>query len=183
MARRQQPGWFAAVLMAAVFGLGFVPAVDIGAGFMTATRAAGLYLTVTTAVYAAWLGRTRSPKLGAATCVIATGLLASAAFDRLLPTALALGGALAVARARLLFRREIERPWRLELCLTTAAFFAAWLVLEPTLERIALAVWTFWLVQSGFLLWVGERRLSKNRVAADPFDVAARRATELMDNL
>jgi hypothetical protein len=181
MTSLRQASFLGAVLLAGLFGLGFIPVVELAGSWIDSTTAAGLYLTLTAALHVAWLGPTRSLKLGAVLLVVGAGTMITLFSSRLLPTALALTAALAVSRARILCRGRLDNPWRVELCIAAGALAVVWLIESPSMRGIALSVWGYWLVQSAYLLVLSHGDARALHAARDPFDAAVERATELMD--
>ncbi len=88
---------------------------------------------------------------------------------------------LAVVRSGFLYRQAPARAVALEVMLALGGLLAAQLVAGLTLLGTALAIWSFFLDQSLFILVGGRRDRGSEELVEDPFDRARQRALALME--
>ncbi len=89
---------------------------------------------------------------------------------------------LAIARSGFLYRQAPARALALEGALAIGGLLFAYAVAGPTLLGAALAIWSFFLVQSLYFLVGGRRDRVSDEPAVDPFEKARQRALALMDS-
>jgi hypothetical protein len=177
---RKSNGFLEGILFAAVAALAFGSSVRFAARWVDPTVAAALYLTGVSAAFIFLVGTKRSARIAAVLLVGGVGVASALIADTLGPTAVALTAAIGVARARLVSPKRNARAGRLEIGIGVAALTLADHVARPSWAWLALAVWAYWLVQSAHFLVTGSANESE-RTTRDPFDVAAERANDLMD--
>jgi len=86
---------------------------------------------------------------------------------------------LGIVRSGVSFPRPLARALGYELSFALLSIGAAWTVYEPSLIGVPCAIWTFWLVQSGFALVPGAVR--DPSPTTDPFDRAHRQALSVLE--
>jgi hypothetical protein len=177
---RQNNGFLEGILFAAVAALAFGSAVRFASDWVAPTTAAALYLAGVSAAFTFLLGTRRSPRIAAVLLVGGVGVASALIAHTLAPTAVVLTVAIGVARARLLSPKRIARAGLVELGVGVVALTLADVVARPSWAWLALAVWAYWLVQSVYFLVI-RAETDSERAPRDPFDVAAERASDLMD--
>ena len=169
------------LLYAAVAAAGAVPYFLLLAPALGWHAALASYAVLSTSAYLAGLGRTVRQGLGAALLAGALGavaaLLAPSPREAFAAAALLLG----LCRSGLLYRTRFARAVVSESVLLVAALGLANHLLAGSPFSAVLAVWGFFLVQSGFFLIGGARVRAEDPTGADPFDVALARAAEILE--
>lgn len=159
------------------------PAFALAAGSVVGTSAAlSLYLVATAAFHAAGLTPRRVHGIGAG---LAAGAIAAAfALATRDPAVVALGAAIGigVSRSGLLHRARAGRAIATEIALLGGGLLLARFLAAPGVLGIALALWGFFLVQSGFFLIGGIAERNGNPRNTDPFESAHRRALALLEH-
>jgi len=156
------------------FALAAVPAVG--------TRAAlSLYLVASAAIYVAGLTPRRVQGMGAAIVAALLGALFAAVARE--PAVVALGAAIGVGvcRSGLLYRARAGRALATETCLLGGGLLLARFLAAPGFLGVALALWGFFLVQSGFFLIGGVSERPGDARGIDRFESARRRALALLE--
>jgi len=158
------------------------PAFALAAAPLIGTHAAlSLYLVASAAIYVAGLAPRRVHGLGAAIVAAALGaVFVAVARD---PGVVALGAAIGVGvcRSGLLYRARGGRALAAEACLLGAGLLLARYLATPGVLGVALALWGFFLVQSGFFLIGGVSKRNGDVRGIDRFDSARRRALALLE--
>ena len=170
-----------ALAFGAVAALGSIPWTMIAGPVFGRLWAVALYCLATVVLYVVTIAPTwpRGLAIGGL-----AGLLA-AAFGILAPwPSEAIFGAvlvLAIARSGFLYRSRPARALLLECSLAGGGLLAAYTLARPTLLGAALAIWSFFLVQSLYCLTGGVRERLPEEPSIDPFEQARRRALALME--
>jgi hypothetical protein len=149
--------------------------------FVGARTALALFVVASAAAYVATLAKRRLHGAAAA-LVVATigGAFALVARD---PGTVALGAAvgLGVARSGLLHRTRAARGFAIEALLLGGGLVLARLVATPSVLGVALALWSFFLVQSAYFAIGGIAAPATTPDRVDRFDAARRRALALLE--
>lgn len=176
-----KPGSFAgSVLFALIAALCLRPATALMERLCDGRAATLGYLSLVCVVYAALLTEQRSRRLAAVIVMAVAGAGVTVLGNDLLGASLVLTTTLAFARSRIALPRRHAHPWFVELCLGSAALLVAQHLFTNDALGLALALWAYLLVQSAYFLVTATS--GAEAISADPFDVAAQRATELMDD-
>jgi hypothetical protein len=158
------------------------PAFALATGPLIGTRAAlSLYLVASAAIYVAGLTPRRVHGVGAAILAAMLGaVFAAVARD---PGVVALGAAIAVGvcRSGLLYRARVARALVTEATLLGGGLLLARFLAAPGSLGVALALWGFFLVQSGFFLIGGVAERPGETRGLDRFETAHRRALALLE--
>ena len=96
--------------------------------------------------------------------------------------ALALAASVSFLRSGLLYESRPARAWAFELLLTGGGLALAASLLGRSELTMALAIWGFFLVQSGFFLVGGVREAPAPTARPDPFEAAHARALALVED-
>lgn len=139
----------------------------------------GLYLVATVCAYATALAP--DPRRGAASFALAAALGAAVLALAGRPSEVAIGAALvlAVCRSGFLYRSRPLRALALEVALAGGGLALARFLATGGLAGAALALWGFFVVQSGFFL-AGGVRPRRAQPEGDPFDEARARLLVLL---
>lgn len=167
---------------AAVAAAAYLPFLLLAAPLLGLGTARGIYLAALVPLYVAGIAPRRAGGIGAA---LLAGLLACGALivtDSLTGLALALAAILSFLRSGLLYESRPARAWAFELLLTGGGLALATSLLGRSDSSVALAVWGFFLVQSGFFLVGGVREAPAAPTRSDPFDAAHARALALVED-
>jgi len=158
------------------------PAFALATGPVIGTRAAlSLYLVASAATYVAGLTPHRVHAIGAAIVAALLGaVFAAVARD---PAVVALGAAIGVGvcRSGLLYRARAGRALATETCLLGGGLLLARFLAALGFLGVALALWGFLLVQSGFFLIGGVGERAGDARGIDRFESARRRALALLE--
>jgi hypothetical protein len=167
---------FAALAGAAwpVFALAAAPAIGTLA-------AISIYLVASAAFYVAGLTPRRVHGAGAAIVAALLGTLFAAVTRE--PDVVALGAAIGVGvcRSGLLYRARPARALATELGLLGGGLLLARFLAAPGVLGVALALWGFFLVQSGFFLIGGVTEGPRHSRGIDRFENARRQALALLE--
>jgi len=171
------------LVFAAVAALAAVPFLLVVSPVLGTPLAGKIVLAATVAVYVAGI----APNLarGVRVGMLAALLTAPAVFlaGNIAQAAIAMTVALAICRGLFLYRGAIARMVTIEIVLGGASLVAAYLVAGSTTLSLAAALWAFWLVHSTYFLIGSERKERIAEPSADPFEAAAKNASELMDRI
>jgi hypothetical protein len=166
---------------AALAAAGLPVAVTFAGALIGDGDAARLYLIAAAGIYAAGLCPDRSRRFAAfASAAFAGMILALLPLD-LRHTAIGAAGIVAFARGFLLPDTRNLRALAIEVAfgsagLATAAWFA-----RGGLLALCLAIWGYFLVQSGYFL-IGARGPGYGETTRDPFDLARARLQRLLED-
>ena len=166
---------------AALAAAGLPVAVTFAGALFGVEGAARGYVLAAAGVYATGLCTDRSRRVAAfAFAAFAAMILALLPLD-LRDTAIGAAGIVAFARGVLLADARTVRGLAIEAAfgaagLATAAWFA-----RGGLLALCLAIWGYFLVQSGYFL-IGARRSNAGESARDPFDRARARLQRLLED-
>ena len=173
------PGLARGLLFALFAGLGTVPWLVLTVPWFGYARAVSIYLLLLPLVCLPWQAPNLRRGLGAA--LLATLLTLPAALADLSPSAALLCAlfALGLGRSGVCYPRPLARALFLELALAFTAALVAGVVFDRSLFGSALAVWSFWLVQSAYPLWPGSST-APDQVEGDAFERARAAAERLL---
>ena len=158
------------------------PAFALAASPAIGTRATlSLYLVACAAIYVAGLTPRRVHGIGAA--IVAAMLSALFAAVTREPGVVALGAAsgVGVCRSGLLYRARTGRALATEIGLLGGGLLLARFLAAPGVLGVALGLWGFFLVQSGFFLIAGVTERPVDASGIDRFESARRRALALLE--
>ena len=143
--------------------------------------ALSIYLVASAAIYVAGLTPRRVHGVGAAIVVALLGALFAAVTRE--PEVVALGTAIGVGvcRSGLLYRARTGRALATEIGLLGGGLLLARFLAAPGVLGVALALWGFFLVQSGFFLIGGVAERRGDTRGIDRFETAHRRALALLE--
>jgi len=175
----RQPGLGRGLLFALFAALGALPFLLVFAGLLDPDTSLGLYMLGLTVVHVvvlapSWRHALTTPLLAAGLCGV-FALCAPGLATATLGALVVLG----ITRSALLHPRPFARALGCEVVLALPAAGALALLYDGSLLGSALAVWSFWLVQSAFALLPG-RDVARAPDAPDPFETAAAAAERLM---
>jgi len=174
-------GFGHSLAFAACAAAGLSVAVTFGGPIFGDTAAARLYLIAAAGIYPAGLSPDRSRRVAAlALAALAGGVLALLPLD-LRATAVGAAGIVAFARGVLLAEKRDLRALAIEAVLGVAGLAAAAHFARGGLFALCLALWGYFLVQSGYFL-IGRRADRSDETARDPFDRARERLARLLEN-
>lgn len=171
--------FFSSLLFAAVAAAAFAPFALALAPWLGVPWTLALFALLCGPAYVAGLGSSRRRGIHAGLLAAALGALAllaaGSAREAIVWAALILG----LVRSGVLYRRPAARAAPVEAVLLGVGLCVAkWLVAASTLS-VVLAVWGFFLVQSGFFLFGGARR-ERSCVPGDPFERAVDQANAIL---
>jgi len=170
------------LVFAAVAAAGAVPWLVLLGPALGWNAAFTGYAVFSSAAYLVGAGPSVRQGLGAACVAGCLGAVAAL----LLPSAreglAAAALLLALCRSGLLYRARFARAVASESALLVAGLGLANHLLGPSAFSAVLAIWGFFLVQSGFFLIAGIRERADGPTGADPFDVALARAAEILEH-
>ena len=161
---------------------GYLPFLMLAAPLLGLATARGIYLAALVPLYVVGIAPRRAGGIGAA---LLGGLLALGALvvtGSLSGLALALAAIASFLRSGLLYESRPARAWALELLLTGGGLALAASLLGRSELTTALAIWGFFLVQSGFFLLGGVREALAPIARSDPFEAAHARALALVED-
>lgn len=145
-------------------------------------HAVALLSILTVAAYLTGLGARPRRRLGAGLLSLLLGgavwLLGPTPREMLLVAA----ALLSIGRSAVCLPVAGARAWAVEAALTGGGLALAGALLGPSPLAVALAVWSFFLVQSVFFL-VRRGEARERAPAGDPFDAAHARVLEVLDSL
>lgn len=164
-------------------GLGSIPWTMLAAPVFGRGWALSAYCLMAAVCYALAI----APSWHRALAAGAFAALLAAATGLLAPTpAVAVTGAVlivAVTRSGLLYRSKPARALLLEAVLAFGGLVAASALAGPPPLGSALAIWTFFLVQSPYFLIGGTESRDSEEPRIDPFEQARKRALALMEDV
>jgi hypothetical protein len=165
----------------ALAAAGLPVAVTFAGALLGAESAARLYLITAASIYSIGLCPDRSRRAAAlAFAALAGGILALLPLD-VRATAVAAAGMIAFVRGVLLAQGRTLRAFALEAVFgATGLAAAAHLASRAGLFELCLAIWGYFLVQSGWFL-MGGRGTDAGEPARDPFDRARARLERLLE--
>lgn len=166
-----------------VAGLGSIPWSMVAGPIFGSAWALAAYCLLATVLYVVAVAPTwsRAFAIGALAGLLATVTCILAPS----PTVAVLGAALilAVARSGFLYRSQPARALLIEGVLTFGGLlFAGWLA-GPSPLGSALAIWSFFLIQSQYFLIGGVASREPEEPPIDPFERARKRALALMEEI
>lgn len=169
------------LVFAALAAAGLPVAVTFAGALFGGEGAARLYLIAAAGIYAIGLCADRSRRVAAFAFAAFAGMILALVPLDLRVTAIGAAGIVAFARGILLADAFSVRTLAIE-----AAFAAAGLVTAAWFARggllaLCLAIWGYFLVQSGYFL-IGARRPSAGEASRDPFDQARARLQRLLED-
>jgi hypothetical protein len=165
---------------AALAAAGLPVAVTFAGALFGAEGAARLYAIGAAGVYAIGLCPDRSRRVGALTfAAFAGAILALLPLD-LPATAIGAAGIVALVRGMLLAEGRHLRALAIEAVFGAAGLAAAAHFARGGLLALCLAIWGYFLVQSGWFL-IGSRGAGAGEIARDPFDRARARLERLLE--
>ena len=166
---------------AAFAAAGLPVAVTFAGALLGAEGAARLYLIGAASLYAIGLCSDRSRRVAAlAIAAFAGAILALLPLD-LRATAVGAAGIVAFARGVVLVERRTLRALAIEAVFAVAGLAAAAHFARGGLFALCLALWGYFLVQSGWFL-IGGGAASAGESARDPFDRARARLLRLLED-
>lgn len=166
---------------AALAAAGLPVAVTFAGALFGGEGAARLYVLAAAGAYSVGLCPDRSRRVAAfAFAVFAGMILALLPFD-LRDTAIGAAGIVAFARSVLLPGARTLRAFAIEAALGAAGLATAAWFARGGLLALCLAIWGYFLVQSGYFL-IGARGPSAGETARDPFDRARARLQRLLED-
>jgi hypothetical protein len=171
------------LVFAAVAALGAVPFLLVASPVLGTPLAGKTVLAATVAVYVAGMAPklARGVRVGVLAALLGVPIVMVA--GNIAQAAIALTVVLAVCRSLFIFRGAIARSLAIEIGLGAASLAAAWAVAGHTTLSLAGALWAYFLVQSTFFLIGSEREVRAPEPTTDPFEAAAKNASELMDRI
>jgi len=171
----RREGFTRGLVFAALAAGGWLPFVLVAGPILGGRTALSLYLVVLSAAYVA--------AIGSRVAVTAAAALAGAVLLAIArgPVGLAvgLGAVVAGLRSGVLWPRPLARAVVLEVALVGGGLAFARALAGATPFAVTLAIWGFFLVQSGFFLV--SRTTERTSGRGDPFEEARRRALALLD--
>jgi len=174
-------GFGRSLAFAACAAAGLPVAVTFGGPLFGSAGAARLYAIAAAGIYGTGLCPDRSRRVAAlAFAALAGGVLALLPLD-LRATAVGAAGIVAFARGVLLAPTRDLRALAIEAVLGVAGLAVAAHFARGGLFALCLALWGYFLVQSGYLL-IGGRAARTDETARDPFDRARERLVRLLEN-
>ena len=166
---------------AALAAAGLPVAVTFAGVVFGGEQAARLYTIAAAGAYAVGLCPDRSRRLAAlAFAALAGAMLALLPLD-LRATAIGSAGVVAFARGFVLPEGRTARALAIEALLGAAGLAAASWFARGGLLALCLALWGYFLVQSGYFLF-GARGHGVGEIARDPFDLARARLLRLLED-
>ncbi len=171
------------LIFAAVASLAAVPFLLAASPALGLPLAGKTFLAATVAVYLAGIAPTVGRGVRVATLAAVLGVPVVLLAATIAQAAIALTAVLAVCRSLFLYRAAVVRALAIEIGLGTAALAAGYVVAGASTWSLAAALWAYWLVQSTFFLIGSERRERAPEPSSDPFEAAAKNASELMDRI
>ena len=174
-------GFGRSLVFAALAAAGLPVAVTFAGALLGGEEAARLYAIAAAGIYAVGLCPDRSRRAAAiAFAAFAGAILALLPLD-LRATAVGAAGIVAFVRGALLAEgRSLRRALAIELVFGAAGLFAAAHFARGGLLALCLAIWGYFLVQSGWFLIGG--RTDAAEPARDPFDRARARLQRLLED-
>lgn len=173
---------FTGTLVFGALAAALLPAVWLVAGPILGVQPAlSLYVVFASALYAAGLAPTRRRALAVGLCAALGGGLVLLAARSLAEVAIGAALVVAVSRSAFLFRARPMRALVLELALSLGGLLVARFLASPGLIGTSLAVWGYFLVQSGFFLVAGVAERERASGEEDPFDRAHSRLLSLLE--
>ncbi len=169
------------LVFALVTALGSIPWMMTAGRLLGGPPALGIYCLVAMVLYVVCIAESwsRGVTIGA----LAGGLALLVGMLTPMPAGAVVGGGLilAIARSGFLYRGKPARVLVVEGLLVGGGLLFARAPAEGSLLATALAIWSFFLVQSLFFLIGGMRKRRSEEVAGDPFERARQQALALMD--
>lgn len=174
---------FGSLGFGAVCALGSIPWLMVTTPLFGRPWALALYCLAAAVLYLVIIAPSaaRSLAMGGLAGVLAlvVGLLAPWPPEAILGAVLIV----AVVRSGFLYRSRPARALLLEGSLAIGGLVTAYALAGSTLLGTALAIWSFFLVQSLFFLTGGVRERDANELQIDPFEQARRKALALMEEV
>jgi hypothetical protein len=171
------------LLFGACAAAAYVPFAIIATPLFGWSGSLAAYALLSAAVYLAGLGATLRQGLAASLLlglgVGAVAFVAPSDRDVVLAAALALG----LLRSGLLYRSRFARAVALEGALTCGGLVIAGQIFDGSVLSTALALWTFYLVQSVYFAVPGIAARRDCPDGVDPFDSAHARALAVLDDV
>jgi hypothetical protein len=169
------------LVFAALAAAGLPVAVTFAGALIGAEGAARLYLIAGAGIYAVALCHDRSRRVAAlAFAAFAGAVLALLPLD-LRATAVGAAGIVAFVRGIVLAEGRTLRALAIEAVFAAAGLAAAAHFARGGLFALCLALWGYFLVQSGWFL-IGGRAAGAGEPARDPFDRARARLERLLED-
>ena len=173
------PGLARGLLFALFAGLGAVPFMLGLAGLLYPEVSLGVYMLGLTVVHVVVLAPTWRRALPAALLAAGLCFVLALCAPGLATATLGTLVVLGITRSALLYPRPLVRALAFEIALALPAAAAVVLVHDDSLLGNAVAVWSFWLVQSAFALLPGGAA-APDQAPHDAFETAAAAAEQLM---
>jgi len=180
-------GFARSLVFALLCGAASVPWLVIARPLLGDRLALALYATAAATIYVLGISSRRSVGIGAALALLVCAgslLLLSTSFT---PYVIALAGVTASLRSALLWPGPKQSAsgllghWAREIALTAAGLWlAARLIEGPSAFADSLAIWGFFMVQSGFWL-LHPRAIASSTTSNDPFEVTSRHLRAVLD--
>jgi hypothetical protein len=173
-------GFARTLVFGALAGIGWPAFALVATPIAGGGGAISLYVTACAALYAASLAKRRLHGIAAMLVVVTVAMAVT--FVTGTPGGVALGAAIGigVARSALLQHRRTGRAIAVEIALVGGGLALARFVAAPGALGTALALWSFFLVQSAWFLIGGAAERTSGAVA-DRFEEARRRALALLE--
>jgi len=168
---------------AAAVALAWPAVALLGAPLLGARDALALYLVAIATFYTWGIAPDRVRGAGAALATAGLGALALVLARDIWEVAAGAALALGVARSGLLYRARAARALVVEGALLGGGLLLARWLATPGPLGVALALWGFFGVQSGFFAIGGVRLRPPDTGGADRFEHARRRALELLEEV
>jgi hypothetical protein len=165
---------------AALAAAGLPVAVTFAGALLGGESAARLYLVAVAGIYAIGLCPDRSRRFAALAFSAFAGMILALLPLDLRTTAIGAAGIVAFARGVLLPDARNLRAVVIEAVLAAAGLAAAAWFARGGLLALCLALWGYFLVQSGYFLF-GARTAGAGEAARDPFDRARARLLRLLE--
>jgi hypothetical protein len=169
------------LLFAAAAAAGWLVVAALVAPALGLARSLELFAVASGAVYLVGIAPTRRGALAAGGVGSALGAIALWLPLGPATTAIAAATIVAVCRSALLYRARPLRGIALEVVLGVAGLALAGFLAGGGATSLGLAVWGYFLVQSGFFLAGGVSRRAFGEPEVDPFDQARARLTALLE--
>jgi len=174
-------GFGRSLLFGALAAAGLPLAMGLAGPLLGAATALRLYLIGTAALYAVGLAGERTPRLAAAGLATLAGSALAALPLGLAGTAVGAAAIVAVCRSGLLWRQRRWRAVAIEALLGLLGLALARHLAGGGLVGLALGLWGYFLVQSGYFL-IGGRSPRRPDATQDPFERARQRLERLLED-
>jgi hypothetical protein len=171
-------GFGRSLAFAALAAAGLPVAVAFAGGLFGGEGAARLYVVAAAVLYSTGLCADRSRRVAAFACAAFAAMILALLPQGLRPTAVGAAGVVALVRGVLVAESRPVRTLVIEVALGAAGLAAAAWFARGGLLALCLAIWGYFLVQSGYFL-IGARG---STAAQDPFDRARARLLRLLED-